>query len=61
MNKMIRKYIDQSIDPFKNALVTKDWCELFGSSNVSKSFEKFVRHVKSSFNLAFPLKEVNIS
>ena len=31
INKMIRKYNNQSLDLFKNALVTKDWCELIGT------------------------------
>lgn len=60
--KKVRKYNDEGMDLFKKTLVTRDWQELVCSSvDVGDCFENFIRHVKGSFNLAFPLKNIRIT
>jgi len=57
VSKKNRKYNAESIDLFKKALSTKDWNELYRLDDVNKCCDKFIHHLKCSFNLAFPLQD----
>ena len=50
-------YREENLSLFRMALLAKDWKDFFkDSADVTECFENFIRHVRGSLDLAFPLK-----